>query len=98
MRWIAGADSWLARHQPLRISGRIFMSDTSVLDRTAKLLDKSATRRRFLRESGVAALVAGVATACKTEPKAASAAQPPQAPQGQTGGTMGAHDTMSGAT
>ena len=71
------------------------MSDTSVLDRAANLLEKQTSRRRFLRDGGVAALVAGVATACKTEAKAASAAQ---APQGQTGGTMGAHDTMSGAT
>jgi FtsP/CotA-like multicopper oxidase with cupredoxin domain len=70
------------------------MSDTSVLDRAVNLLDKQTSRRRFLRDGGVAALVAGVATACKTEPKAASA----QTPKGQTGGTMGAHDTMSGAT
>jgi FtsP/CotA-like multicopper oxidase with cupredoxin domain len=70
------------------------MSDTSVLDRAVNLLDKQTSRRRFLRDGGVAALVAGVATACKTEPKAAAA----QTPKGQTGGTMGAHDTMSGAT
>ena len=70
------------------------MSDTSVADRAAHLLDKQTSRRRFLRDGGVAALVAGVATACKTEPKEAAA----QTPKGQTGGTMGAHDTMSGAT
>src|SRR5215212_4196982 len=69
------------------------MSDTSVIDRPAEALDKQTSRRRFLRDSGVAALVAGVATACKPETKSASAAQ---APQGQTGGTMGAHDTMAG--
>jgi FtsP/CotA-like multicopper oxidase with cupredoxin domain len=71
------------------------MSDTSVLDSAVALLDKQTSRRRFLRQSGVAALAAGVATACKAEPKSAAAAQ---APHGQTGGTMGAHDTMSGAT
>ena len=43
------------------------MSDTAVLDRAAKLLDKQTNRRRFLRESGVAALVAEVATAYRAE-------------------------------
>ena len=71
------------------------MSDTSVLDRAAALVDKQTSRRKFLRDSGVVALVAGVATACKPETKSAAAAQ---APQGQTGGTMGAHDTMAGAS
>jgi manganese oxidase len=71
------------------------MSDTSV----THLLDKATTRRRFLRDGGVAALVAGVATACKptaAKPPAA-AAQTPQ-PAGQTGGTMGPHDTSAGAS
>lgn len=68
------------------------MSDKSVLD----LLDKTTSRRRFLRDGSVAALVAGVATACKPESKApAAAAQAGQATAGQSGGTMGAHDTAA---
>ena len=60
------------------------------------LLDKKTSRRRFLRDGGVAALVAGVATACKPDaPAKASVAQ--QAAAGQSGGTMGAHDTSAGA-
>jgi manganese oxidase len=69
------------------------MSDTSVIDRAAEILEKQTSRRRFLRDGSVAALAAGLATACKSDTKSASAAQ---APQGQTGGTMGAHDTMAG--
>jgi manganese oxidase len=71
------------------------MSDTSV----THLLDKTTTRRRFLRDGGVAALVAGVATACKpTAAKpAVAAAQIPQ-PAGQTAGTMGRHDTSAAAS
>jgi manganese oxidase len=67
------------------------MSDTPVLD----LLDKKTTRRRFLRDGGIAALVAGVGTACKAEAKAPAAAV---AQQGSaSGGTMGAHDSVAGA-
>ncbi len=73
------------------------MSDTSVIDRAVALFDKQTNRRKFLRDTGVAAFVAGVATACKPESKSAISAQTPAKP-GQTGGTMGAHDTMSGAT
>jgi FtsP/CotA-like multicopper oxidase with cupredoxin domain len=71
------------------------MSDTSVIDQAAELLQRQTTRRRFLRDSAVTAFVAGVATACKPETKTAIAAQTPAA--GQTGGTMGAHDTAVGA-
>jgi len=70
------------------------MSDTSVIDGPVSILEKQTNRRRFLRDTGVVALAAGVATACKPDAKPAAAAQ---APQGQTGGTMGAHDTMSGS-
>jgi FtsP/CotA-like multicopper oxidase with cupredoxin domain len=68
------------------------MSDTSVLD----LLDKTTSRRRFLRDGGVAALVVGVAGACKGPAKASAAAQQGAA-AGATGGTMGPHDTVTGA-
>jgi len=71
------------------------MSDTSIIDQAAEALQKRTTRRRFLRDSAVTAFVAGVATACKPETKTATAAQAPAA--GQTGGTMGAHDTAAGA-
>ena len=71
------------------------MSDTSVIDGAAELLTKQTSRRRFLRDSAVTAFVAGVATACKPETKTATAAQAPVA--GQTGGTMGAHDTAAGS-
>lgn len=67
------------------------MSDKSVLD----LLGTTTSRRRFLRDGSVAALVAGVATACKPEAKAPAAAQAGN-PAGQTGGTMGPHDTAAG--
>lgn len=73
------------------------MSNTSVLD----LLDKTTTRRRFLREGGIAAIVAGVATACKADgAKGASVAQQAKAAgnAGATGGTMGAHETAGVAT
>src|SRR4051812_275642 len=70
------------------------MSDTAEIDSGAELLAKQTSRRRFLKDSAVTALIAGVATACKPETKAASAAQA----KAQTGGTMGAHDTVVGAT
>ena len=60
-------------------------------------LESTTTRRRFLRDTAVTALVAGVATACTTDaddkaPGAASQAAQP------TGGTMGPHDTTSAAS
>ena len=69
------------------------MSDRSVIDQTAEPSPKQTSRRRFLRDSAVTALVAGVAAACKPDTKTASAAQAPAA--GQSGGTMGAHDTAA---
>jgi FtsP/CotA-like multicopper oxidase with cupredoxin domain len=71
------------------------MPDKSVLD----LLDRTTSRRRFIREGGLAAVIAGVATACKPEESKAPAATQVATPRaGQTGGTMGAHDTASGAS
>jgi manganese oxidase len=64
-----------------------------MIDKTSDLLKVQTTRRRFLRDSTVTAIVAGVATACRPEPKSAAAAQ---GSGGQTGGTMGAHDTVVG--
>jgi FtsP/CotA-like multicopper oxidase with cupredoxin domain len=69
------------------------MSDKSLLD----LLDKKTSRRRFLRDGGVAALAAGVATACKPDSSKTPATSQAGAPAGQTGGTMGPHDTAAGA-
>lgn len=69
------------------------MSDKSLLD----LLDKKTSRRRFLRDGSVAALAAGVATACKPDSSKTPAAAQAGAPAGQTGGTMGPHDTAAGA-
>src|SRR5690348_11510446 len=70
------------------------MSDKSVLD----LLDKSTSRRRFLREGGIAALTAGVISGCKPSsaktPGVAQQATPAGGPP--TGGTMGPHDTVVG--
>ena len=69
------------------------MSDRSVFD----VLEKNTTRRRFLRDGGVVALVAGVATSCKPDAnKAAAAASGATTATGQTGGTMGPHDTAAG--
>ncbi|HWH50890.1 MAG TPA: copper oxidase [Gemmatimonadaceae bacterium] len=66
------------------------MSDATVTD----LLRKSSSRRRFLRDGGLLAVIAGAA--CKAAPKAAAALA--QSPGGQTGGTMGPHDTSSAAS
>jgi FtsP/CotA-like multicopper oxidase with cupredoxin domain len=57
------------------------------------LLDQITNRRRFLRDTAMTAVVAGVATACKPgeSPGKATAAQAGQ----PTGGTMGPHDTAS---
>jgi len=69
------------------------MSDRSVFD----VLEKNTTRRRFLRDGGVVALVAGVATSCKPDAnKAAAAASGATTATGQTGGTMGPHYTAAG--
>src|SRR6185503_17614741 len=59
------------------------------------LLNKSTDRRSFLRKGATAAFAAGIVTACKQDAAAKSATQ---APNGQTGGTMAPHDTMSGVT
>jgi FtsP/CotA-like multicopper oxidase with cupredoxin domain len=71
------------------------MSSKSVLD-----LEKGTTRRRFLRDGGMAALAVGVATACAPDPAsgAAGTASGSLAQAGQTGGTMGAHDTVAGTS
>jgi FtsP/CotA-like multicopper oxidase with cupredoxin domain len=70
------------------------MPDKSFMERTTD-------RRRFIRDGGLAALMAGVATACKPSESTvqqagapAGSALPPNAP---TGGTMGAHDTSARA-
>src|SRR3569833_852222 len=69
------------------------MSKSNVFD----LLDKKTSRRRFLREGGIAAFAAGVVTACKGEPPMATVQLSGAAAAGATGGTMGAHDTVAGA-
>ena len=70
------------------------MPDKSVFD----LLDKSTSRRRFLREGGIAALTAGVFTACKPSSAKTPAVKQQATPVGgpPTGGTMGPHDTVVG--
>lgn len=70
------------------------MSDKSTID----LLETKTSRRRFLRDGGIAALAAGVATACKADTPKAHAATVSQTAAGQTGGTMGAHDTATGTS
>ena len=70
------------------------MSDKSAV----AFLEARTSRRRFLREGSIAALTAGVATACKpSSPKAPVTQQATPTATGATGGTMGAHDTVSGA-
>jgi len=70
------------------------MSDKSVLD----ALEKKTSRRAFLRDGSVVALVAGVATSCKPDAnKAPAAAASGASASGQTGGTMGPNDTSAGA-
>jgi FtsP/CotA-like multicopper oxidase with cupredoxin domain len=69
------------------------MSNSRLLD----LLGRTTSRRRFLREGGLAAVFAGAATACKQEPsKAPAGAQAASPASGQTGGTMGPNDTSAG--
>jgi FtsP/CotA-like multicopper oxidase with cupredoxin domain len=58
-------------------------------------LDSITSRRRFLRDAAVTAAVAGVATACSPDKATPAAAQ--TTTPGQTGGTMGAHDTAANA-
>ncbi len=71
------------------------MSDKSVLT----LLDQPKSRRRFLREGGLAALAAGVAASCKADASAKAPAAGGAVQAGApTGGTMGPHDTAAGAT
>src|SRR6516165_895245 len=70
------------------------MSDRSPLDR----LNQAVSRRRFFLDGSIAAFVAGVASACKTElPPSGAAAGQVKSPAGPTGGTMSANDTASGA-
>src|SRR4051812_45630592 len=70
------------------------MSDKSVFDR----LNEPKSRRRFLREGGVAALAVGVGAACKGDsPKTPVVQQQGAAAAGATGGTMGAHDPAAAA-
>jgi FtsP/CotA-like multicopper oxidase with cupredoxin domain len=68
------------------------------------LTDKPTTRRRFLRDGGLVAMLAGAA--CKVGPRSAAASAsagavkgggPDQPKPGQTGGTMGPNDTSAGA-
>jgi len=64
-----------------------------MIEQAAEGFLKQTNRRRFLRDSAVTALVASVAAACKPDTKTASAAQSPT--PGQSGGSMGAHDTAA---
>src|SRR5438045_1583010 len=57
-------------------------------------LDAKTSRRGFLRDTALTALVAGVATACKPDRDDAKAVVQAGTP---TGGTMGPHDTTSAA-
>ena len=66
------------------------MSDTIVRD----LFEKPSSRRRFLRDGGLLAVVAGAA--CKAAPKSA-AALVTQTPSGPASGTSSVHDASSGA-
>ena len=65
------------------------MSDK--ISNPADVLNATTNRRKFLRTGTFAALAAGVA--CKSEEARAAAKQ---TPSGQTGGTMGPHDTSAG--
>ena len=69
------------------------MSDIPVIDHAADLLEKQTSRRRFLRDSGVAALVAGVATACKTDTTPASA--PETSPDADEPSTKDSTETIA---
>jgi FtsP/CotA-like multicopper oxidase with cupredoxin domain len=65
------------------------VSTNNTLDR----FEQKTTRRRFLREGGLAALAAGVVTACKPDAKPPAAT----ATVTQAGAAMGAHDSSAGA-
>jgi FtsP/CotA-like multicopper oxidase with cupredoxin domain len=69
------------------------MSDRS---KPTTLLEERTDRRRFLRDTAFTALAAGAVAAC-AKGENASAASVKQA-GAQTGGTMGAHDTMTGTS
>ena len=56
-------------------------------------LETTTSRRRFLRNSALTALAAGVATACKSDATPAAAAA--EIASQPTGGTMGPHDTTA---
>jgi hypothetical protein len=66
------------------------MSDISVL----RSIDATTSRRRFLRNGGIAALTVGIGTACKAA-AARSVAAAGQKSLSQTGGTMGANDAVA---
>lgn len=57
------------------------------------MLNKTTNRRSFLRSGATAAFAASLVTACKGDGSAPAGAVA-QAPKGQTGRTMGPHDTM----
>jgi FtsP/CotA-like multicopper oxidase with cupredoxin domain len=69
------------------------MSDT----RAPGLLEKETTRRRFLRDGGLAAFALGAVASCKDATPRVPVASAAQVPAGQSGGTMGAHDTAANA-
>ncbi len=68
------------------------MSDTTIFG----TIDRPTSRRRFLRDGGVAALVAGVAVACKPSAQTPAASQAKVPAPSQTGGTIGPNDTAAG--
>jgi FtsP/CotA-like multicopper oxidase with cupredoxin domain len=67
------------------------MTDSTALDP----IDTTTSRRRFLRNGGIAALAAGIGTACKPAAARSVAAVAGQKTLAQTGGTMGANDTVA---
>jgi FtsP/CotA-like multicopper oxidase with cupredoxin domain len=70
------------------------MTDSTALDP----IDTTTSRRRFLRNGGIAALAAGIGTACKPAAARSVAAVAGQKTLAQTGGTMGANDTVAGGS
>ena len=59
------------------------------------ILDKETSRRKFLRDTALTAMAAGIATACKpASPETTHESQEHVQP---TGGTMGANDTVAAA-
>jgi FtsP/CotA-like multicopper oxidase with cupredoxin domain len=73
------------------------MSDTSLTQSAAAFVERTTSRRRFLRDSAATALAAGALAACKGD-SAATAGKPDAAAGAATGGTMGAHDTGTGGS